>query len=165
MDVLSSWISKYIRSFSLYSGLSLFSCVTFFFFCLFWSFFSCRFSLYAWWSLVICDKEPPRYPQWRHHQLNGHEFEQAPGVSDGQESLACCSPWGHKESDTTEWQNWGILNYIVSSLHFSLVEIWPRNSSWIKIGYINWKASVGIGSQLSVYISKRLLPRKMNVPN
>ena len=37
-----------------------------------------------------------------HHQLNGHEFEQALGVGDGQESLACCSPWGHKESDTTE---------------------------------------------------------------
>ena len=40
-----------------------------------------------------------------HHRLNGHEFEQAPGVGDGQGSLACCSPWGHKESDTTEWLN------------------------------------------------------------
>ena len=37
-----------------------------------------------------------------HHQLNGHEFEQAPGVGDGQGSLACCSPWGHKDSYTTE---------------------------------------------------------------
>ena len=37
-----------------------------------------------------------------HHQLNGHVFEQAPGVGDGQGSLACCSPWGCKESDTTE---------------------------------------------------------------
>ena len=36
-----------------------------------------------------------------HHQLNGHEFEQAPGDSEGQGSLGCCSPWGHKESDTT----------------------------------------------------------------
>ena len=35
-------------------------------------------------------------------QLNGHEFEQAPGDSDGQGSLACCSSRGHKESDTTE---------------------------------------------------------------
>ena len=33
----------------------------------------------------------------RHHQLNGHEFEQALGVGDGQQSLACCSPWGRKE--------------------------------------------------------------------
>ena len=36
-----------------------------------------------------------------HHQLDGHEFEQALGFGDGQGSLACCSPWGHKESDTT----------------------------------------------------------------
>ena len=39
-----------------------------------------------------------------HHQLNGHEFEQAPGVSDGQGSLMWCSPWGHKNSDTIEQQ-------------------------------------------------------------
>ena len=41
-----------------------------------------------------------------YHWLNGHEFEQAPGVGDRQGSLACCSPWGHKESDTTEQLNW-----------------------------------------------------------
>ena len=40
-----------------------------------------------------------------HHRLNGHKFEQAPGVVDGQGSLACCSPWGHKESDMTEQLN------------------------------------------------------------
>ena len=40
-----------------------------------------------------------------HHPLNGHEFEEAPGVGDGQEGLACCSPWGCKESDTTERLN------------------------------------------------------------
>ena len=38
----------------------------------------------------------------QHHRLDGHEFEQAPGVGNGQGSLACCSPWGCKESDTTE---------------------------------------------------------------
>ena len=37
-----------------------------------------------------------------HHQVNGHEFEEALGVGDGQGSLACCSPWGRKESDMTE---------------------------------------------------------------
>ena len=37
-----------------------------------------------------------------HPWLDGHEFEQAPGVGDGQGGLACCSSWGHKESDTTE---------------------------------------------------------------
>ena len=41
-----------------------------------------------------------------HHQLNGHEFEQAPGVGEGQGSLAGCSLWCRKESDTTEWLNW-----------------------------------------------------------
>ena len=40
-----------------------------------------------------------------HHRLNGQEFEQALGVGDGQESLACCSPWCCKESDTTEQLN------------------------------------------------------------
>ena len=41
-----------------------------------------------------------------HHSRDGHEFKQAPGVSDGQESLSCCSPWDRTESDTTEWLNW-----------------------------------------------------------
>ena len=40
-----------------------------------------------------------------HHQLNGHEFEQTPEDSEGQRSLACCSPWGHIEPDRTSWQN------------------------------------------------------------
>ena len=53
--------------------------------------------------------------EWN-HQLKGHEFEQAPGVGEGQGSLVCCSPWGHKESDMTEWLNcmdvptWEILS-------------------------------------------------------
>ena len=41
------------------------------------------------------------------HQLNGHEFEQAPGGGDGQGSLVCCSPWGHRELDMTEL-NWNV---------------------------------------------------------
>ena len=40
-----------------------------------------------------------------HHQPNGHEFEQTPGVGDGQGSLECSSPLGHKESDMTEQLN------------------------------------------------------------
>ena len=40
-----------------------------------------------------------------HHQVNGHEFEQAPGVGDGQGSWACYSPWGCKEWDTAEQLN------------------------------------------------------------
>ena len=40
-----------------------------------------------------------------YHRLDGHEFEQAPGVGDGQGSLACCSPWGRKKLDMTERLN------------------------------------------------------------
>ena len=42
--------------------------------------------------------------EW-HHRLDGCEFEQAPGVGDGQGSLVFCIPWGHKESDTPEQLN------------------------------------------------------------
>ena len=45
---------------------------------------------------------------WWHHGLDGHE--QTLGVGDGQGSLACCIPWGHKESDTTELLKWTELN-------------------------------------------------------
>jgi len=68
----------------------------------------------------LLGKDPDAEKDWRqeekgmtedemvgwHHRLNGHEFEQAPGAGDEQESLACCSPWSCKESDTTEWLNW-----------------------------------------------------------
>ena len=47
-----------------------------------------------------------------HHRLDGHEFEHAPGVDDEQRSLACCSVWGCKESDTTELLNWYIYMFI-----------------------------------------------------
>ena len=40
-----------------------------------------------------------------YHRLNGHEFEQTLGDSEGQGSLACCSPWGHKELDMTKQLN------------------------------------------------------------
>ena len=42
--------------------------------------------------------------EW-HHQLNGHEFEQALGDGEGQAGLSCCNPWGRKEWDTTEQLN------------------------------------------------------------
>ena len=45
-----------------------------------------------------------------HHQLYGHEFEQALGVGDGQGSLVCCSPWDHKELNMTEKLNWTELD-------------------------------------------------------
>ena len=68
----------------------------------------------------LIGKEPDVLKDWRqegkgttedemvgwHHWLDGHEFEQPLGVGDGQRTLACCRPWVHKESDTTEWLNW-----------------------------------------------------------
>ena len=50
-----------------------------------------------------------------HHWLDGHEFEQAPGIGDRRWSLVCCSPWGHKESDMTEQLNWTDLTYMQST--------------------------------------------------
>ena len=61
-------------------------------------------------TLMLGKTEGRRRRRWQRmrwlHWLNGHEFEQAPGFGDGQGRLACCSPWGHKESDMTEWLNW-----------------------------------------------------------
>ena len=51
-----------------------------------------------------------------HHQLNGHEFGWTPWVGDGQGGLECCSSWGCKELDTTEWLNW--------TEHVSLTQRW-----------------------------------------
>ena len=66
-----------------------------------------------------------------HHRLDGHGFEQAPGVGDGQGGLACCSPWGCKESDTTERLDW---NWWVSlfRLLFSCSPLLCINSTGIK---------------------------------
>ena len=61
-----------------------------------------------------------------HHWLDGHEFEQAPGVGDGQGSLVCCSPWGHKESDMTETELTDLTNqcllrsYMIDASTFTL---------------------------------------------
>ena len=64
----------------------------------------------------LIGKDPDAGKDWRqeeemtedemvgwHHQLNGHEFEHTPGNNQGQGNLRCCSPWGHKELDMTEW--------------------------------------------------------------
>ena len=62
-------------------------------------------------------KDPEAGKDWRleekgttedewHHWLNGHKLESSLGAGDGKEDLACCSPWGRKESDTTERLNW-----------------------------------------------------------
>ena len=52
-----------------------------------------------------------------HHQLDGHGFEWTPGIGDGQGGLACCSSWGCKDSDMTEWLNW---TDIILEVYFQL---------------------------------------------
>ena len=59
-----------------------------------------------------------------HHQLGGHEFEWTPGVGDGQGGLACCSPWGCKQLDTTEQLNWHFYFSWVNPLDWSGWVIW-----------------------------------------
>ena len=65
-----------------------------------------------------------------HRGLNGHEFEQAPGVGDRQGSLACCNPWGYKESDRTEQLNW---NWIHIPILFQILFLYRlyRVLSWV----------------------------------
>ena len=58
-----------------------------------------------------------------HHQLSGHEFEKPLGNSKGQGSLACCSPWGHKELDTTYWLN-NNNHYKVVFFSITLLKEW-----------------------------------------
>ena len=57
------------------------------------------------WSWEVKGTTEDEMVGW-HHLLDGYEFEWALGVGDGQGSLACCSPWGRKKSDMTEWLNW-----------------------------------------------------------
>ena len=67
--------------------------------------------------------------EW-HHPLDGHEFDQARRVGNGQGSLVCYSPWGHKESDTTEQLNWteagqGDCDIFLTCFRFSRLSWWP----------------------------------------
>ena len=63
-----------------------------------------------------------------HHWLNGHEFNQAPGVGYGQGILVCCSPWGHKELDTTERLNWLIWKKKKKWNNLPSISQWGRTS-------------------------------------
>ena len=97
-------------------------------------------------TLMLGKIESRRRREWQgemvgwYHLLNGHEFEQAPGDGEGQGSLACCSPWGHRELDTTERlnnkNNKCIISFIrnwlqsISSVQFSCSvmsdSLWPH---------------------------------------
>ena len=64
-----------------------------------------------------------------HHWLDGHEFDKAPEVGDGQGSLVYCRPWGHKELDMTEWLNW-------TDMKFSRQKYWSDLPFPSPMGYI-----------------------------
>ena len=79
-----------------------------------------------------------------HHQLNGREFEQTLGVGDGQGSLACCSPWGHKELDLTEWLNWTADSHkkqmsplVILVVFFFFFLVWEDARTWAH--KVSWK--------------------------
>ena len=80
-----------------------------------------------------------------HHWLDGHEFEKAPGVGDGQGGLACCSPWGCKESDTTQWLNWtemlftSCLLFNSCLLHYMIHEAWKSSLGGRDLGTKRFK--------------------------
>ena len=83
----------------------------------------------------LIGKDPDAGKDWRHeekgmtedemvgwdHQLNGHEFEQAPGELDGQENLACYSPWSCKELDMTEQLNWNVAVNLVDARGINII--------------------------------------------
>ena len=90
-----------------------------------------------------------------HHRLNGHEFEQAPGDSEGQGSLACCSPWGRKESNMTSRLN-NNNNMFLDVLHYCALSRWqysvhitfrctgkPQNSTLFVVIFalLNWSGT------------------------
>ena len=95
-----------------------------------------------------------------HHQLSWHVLEYAPGVGNGQGSLACCCSWGHKESDTTERLNWTELNWMTLRhmnhglmLHLSFPLFWLVSGNlgrWVwactlrvyKVFTKNWSGSL-----------------------
>ena len=67
------------------------------------------------------------------NQLNGHEFGWTLGVGDGHGGLACCSPWGHKESDTTEWLNWTQALYFL----FLRLSKWLTKGNWLELSNLS----------------------------
>ena len=89
-----------------------------------------------------------------HHRLGGHEFEQALGVGDGQGSLACCSPWGCKESDTTERLNWTDGLDIPGS--YAMLFFTTLDFTFTTRHILNW-ASFPLGPASSFFLKLSLL--------
>ena len=71
-----------------------------------------------------------------HHQLDGLEFEKAPGVGDGQGSLACCSPWGCKELDMIERLNSTELNQSIINFLKDGSPASVKSKGWLRLGNV-----------------------------
>ena len=84
-----------------------------------------------------------------HHQLNGHEFEQALGVGGGQGGLVCCSPWGCKELHVTEWLNWTEYLVLTPDRHWCNTFWWLLLSKILSIMEDNYWVIL-----LSLYICR-----------
>ena len=103
-----------------------------------------------------------------HHQLNGHELEQAPGDGEGQGSLACCSPWGHKELDTTEQLNANSncasrdepnLWYIFLKSYFGLLIFFLPVTVldiWIVCDLLSYTVCVKFGSMVNIGLVEKV---------
>ena len=99
-----------------------------------------------------------------HHWLNGHGFGWTLGVGDGQGGLACCSSWGHKESDMTEQLNWTELNWLFHCVHI-LQLLHPFICQWASrlLPYFSCCKQCcsdnGIHECLSILVSSGYMPR------
>ena len=90
-----------------------------------------------------------------HHRLNGHEFEQTPGDNEGQGSLVCCSPCGHKVSNTTEWLNNNKAIYKIMSQWKSAV--WCRELNLVLRDSLKGWDGMGGGKEVQEDGNKCLL--------
>ena len=90
-----------------------------------------------------------------HHQLIGHEFEWTPGVGDGQGGLACCSPWGHKESAMTEQLNW--LTGWISLQSKGLSSVFSSTTVW-KHQVFSAQPSLWSSSHIHTWLLVKLQP-------
>ena len=102
-------------------------------------------------KIWLTGKDPDAGKDWRqeegtiedemarwHHWLNGHEFEQAPRVGDGEGSLACCCPCCHKESDMTDWTE---LNWIFPLIFFVFLSV-NTSLSFSFAGYFMYQSLI-----------------------
>ena len=107
----------------------------------------------------LTGKDPDAGKDWRqekgmtedemvgwHHQLDEHESEQALRIGNGQRGLACYSPWGSKESDTTERLNWTELNYWAASWLITWKAYWY------------WYTLICVGQENNNFMDETVLP-------